>query len=85
VTPRNHHIGTLQGLTATTAVTLRDRCQGSDFASLSGNSGHGAIFGAHRSVVNDTLRTSATSRRQGDAYVLPIIAVRWRRLTHIGF
>jgi len=29
--------GTSQGLTATTAVTLRDRCQGSDFASLSGN------------------------------------------------
>ena len=29
----NHHGGTLQGLTAITAVTLRDRRQGSDFAS----------------------------------------------------
>ena len=49
------HNGKLQALMATTAVTLRDRCQGSDFASLSGNSGHGAIFGAHRSVAIDPL------------------------------
>jgi hypothetical protein len=32
------------------AATLPDRCQGSDLASLSGNSGHGAIFGAQRSI-----------------------------------
>lgn len=44
---------------ATTAVTLRDRCQGSDFASLSGNSGHGAIFGAPESVVNDPERPTS--------------------------
>src|SRR5208283_4419036 len=50
VTPRNHHSGTLLGLTATIPVTLRDRCQGSDFASLSGNTGHRVIFGAQRSV-----------------------------------
>jgi hypothetical protein len=49
---QHHHNGTLRALTAVTPVPLRDRCQGSDFASLSGNSGHRAIFGAQRSVAN---------------------------------
>src|ERR1700682_5693106 len=54
-------VGAFVGLwiTATTPVTLRDRCQGSDFASLSGNTGHRAIFGAHRSVAIDPERTWA--------------------------
>jgi len=56
VTPRNHHGGTLQGLTATTAVPPRDGRQGSDFTSLSGNSGQGVIFGAQRSAANDPPR-----------------------------
>jgi hypothetical protein len=43
----------LRGSRQPTAVTLSDRCQGSDFASLSGNSGYGAIFGAQRSVAID--------------------------------
>jgi hypothetical protein len=42
-----------RGKTAQPPVTLRDRCQGSNFASLSGNTGHRAIFGAHRSVAID--------------------------------
>jgi hypothetical protein len=38
----------ITGLSLWLAATVppRDGCQGSDFASLSGNSGHGAIFGA---------------------------------------
>src|SRR3954452_5296482 len=59
VTPRNRHSGALQGLTATTAVPPCDGCQGSDFTSLSGSSGNGAIFGAHRSVANDPTETDA--------------------------
>ena len=60
---QHNHIGTLQALTAITTVPLRDRCQGSDFASLSGNSGHRAIFGAQRSVASDPMPTLANVGR----------------------
>jgi hypothetical protein len=51
----------LQALAATTAVTLRDRRQGSDFASLMAHSGSGSTCGRLVPVVNDPEQTVCSS------------------------
>ena len=69
----------------TTAVTLRDRRQGSDFASLMGHSGSGSTCGRLVPVVNDATETSQVTRRARE--VVPDFghARSVKKVTVLGF